>query len=88
MMIHIRIGDGIPDTGLGRQIHHYIKVINGESFLNQFLVCNIALNKGPLGIGILCGKVFSFCQTSFLDGYIVVVIYIVKPDDVDVLCRF
>ena len=88
MMLYIRIGDGIPDTGLGRQIHHHIKIVFGESFFNQRFIRKIALDEGPLGIGILCGEFFNFRQTPFLDGYIVVVIYIVKPDDVDVLCRF
>ena len=53
--VGIRIGDGVPDSGLGGQIHHHIGFPFGKDAVHSRPVGNIALHKGPDGAGMLCG---------------------------------
>ena len=79
--VGIRIGDGVPDSGLGGQVHHHIGLPLGKDTVHSRPVGNIALHKGPGGAGMLCGAGLNLGQTPVLDGYIVVVVQVVHAHD-------
>ena len=76
--VHIGIGDGIADTGLGRQIHHHVEAVFLKAGIDAFPVGNAAPDKGPGGGRMGCRFLFHFLQSPLLDGYVVIVVDIVK----------
>ena len=43
--VHVRVVNGIPDSRLGRQVHHHVKVIFREQPVHQRLVADAALHE-------------------------------------------
>ena len=59
------IGNGIPDTGLGSQVHHHIEFIFCKALLDEAFIGNIALDKGPGRLRVLGSQLFNFFDTGF-----------------------
>ena len=76
--VHIGIGNGIPDTGLGCQIHHHMEAVLCKAVVNALSVGNAAPDKFPSGAGMQCSFLFNFPKSPFLDGHIVIIIDIIK----------
>ena len=81
--IHIRIGDRIPDTGLGSQVHHHVKAVLGEAVIDQSTIRNAAPDEGPPGLLLLSRQRFDLPQAVFLDGHIVIVVHVVQTHDLN-----
>ena len=80
--ISIRIGDGIANTRLGRQVHHHLRMEFFKNIRNQNFICQIPLDKLETGI------LGQFCQTILFQSNIVVIIDTVQANNTDIFNGF
>ncbi len=78
------IGNGITNASLSGKVYANCGAILLEGFVDQRLIGKIALDKDPLFAG-RGGAFLNFGKTVFLDGNVVVVVYVVKAYDADPL---
>ena len=80
--IHIRICYRITHARLRRKIHDDFGVGFRKDFLNERLIREIPFYECPFASLLGLGKLFNLGKTVFLDGNIVVVIHIVKSNEI------
>ena len=78
--IYIRIGDTVPDTGLCRQVDDHFRLRFGKDLLNECLVGEVAFYESPCAVRLCSCKLTNFRKSVFLNGNIIIVVYIVKTD--------
>lgn len=85
--IDVGIGDRIAHTRLCRQIDDDRKTVLVKQPINERTVSKIAFDERPRAIRMLGGKLVNFSQAVLFDGYVIVIIHIIKSDDPDPLDR-
>ena len=73
-----RVLDGVADTGLGREVHHYIEAVLGEQALDKGGVAEVAAHEGEAA---LCVGLGQHAQARVLDAGVVVAVEVVETDD-------
>ena len=73
---------GITDTRLCRKVHHHIKLVFSESLVHQCFIRKVALDERPLAVRIAFRQLFDFRKTVILQRHIVVVVAVIKTNDV------
>ena len=78
--IRARVGNGVADARLGREVHGDMRLVLSEYAVHQRLVGNVAAIHYETSVGDLV----DFLQTPLLYRYVVIVIEIVYAYDFDV----
>ena len=81
--VGIRVGDGITNASLGRQIHHHLGLITGKHVVDEGAVRNVAQNELKAGFGMQGDFLLDLLQTPVLDGHVVVVGTVIHGHDGD-----
>ena len=78
LYVCIWINNRVTDTRLSSKIDHNIRVILLKDAVNKRFVCKIPLDKGVVF------EFLEFSQTCFFDSDIVVVIHVIKTNDLSI----
>lgn len=73
-----RVLDGVADTRLGSEVHHYIEAVLGEQALDEGGVAQVAAHEGEAAVGVGLGQ---HAQARVLDAGVVVAVEVVEADD-------
>lgn len=86
--IGIRVLDAIADTGLSRQVHDDVEVVFLEEFFDEGLISEVAFDElvGMPFCGV--GFLLDLAQAVLLERRIIVVVQVVKTNDVERLLAF
>ena len=76
--VRIRIGNGIPHTGLCTKVHHNVRVILLKNTVDEGLIGKIALDK------CIVLELLKLCQTSLLDTNIIIIVHVVQANDLSI----
>lgn len=73
-----RVLDGVADTGLGSEVHHYIEAVLSEQALDEGGVAQVAAHEGEAAV---CVGLDQHAQAGVLDTGVVVAVEVVEADD-------
>lgn len=73
-----RVLDGVADTGLGSEVHHYIEAVLCEQALDEGGVAQVAAHEGEAAVCVGLGQ---HAQAGVLDTGVVVAVEVVETDD-------
>lgn len=73
-----RVLDGVADTGLGSEVHHYIEAVLSEQALDENGVAQVAAHEGEAAVCVGLGQ---HAQAGVLDTGVVVAVEVVETDD-------
>ena len=78
--IYIGICNRIPHARLCRKIHNYLGCVFRKNLFNKCLIRKISFYKSPFAIVLCLDKFLYFRKSVFLNGNIIIIIQVVKPD--------
>ena len=94
--VGVRVRDGIAHARLGREVHHLVELLGGKKLVDRFLVGEVHADKASTGkrralehvterqiveqAALGCAETV-FPQAPVLEAHIVIVVDVVKPDN-------
>lgn len=78
--IDIRVGDAVPDAGLCGKVDDDFRFVFRKELFHQRFIRNVSFYECPAAFRMLQRRFLDFGQAVFLDGNIVIVVQVVKPD--------
>lgn len=76
--IGARVLDGVADTRLGSEVHHYTEAVLGEQALDEGGVAEVAAHEGEAAVGVGLGQ---HAQARILDAGIIVAVEVIEAED-------